>query len=53
MALHHKHGITTQSYAVLDPITRQPGGPVHVLAEQIARNKGWTVDQVLLSWANQ
>lgn len=53
MDLHHQHKIVTQSYAVLDPITKQPGGPVHVLAEEIAWKKGWTVDQVLLSWAKQ
>ena len=53
MDLHHKYGITTQTYAALDPITKQPGGPVHVLAEELAWKKGWAVEQVLLSCANQ
>ncbi|KAK7681594.1 hypothetical protein QCA50_015327 [Cerrena zonata] len=45
-----KHGIVTEAYSSLAPITRFPGGPVDKPVESAAERLGASPTQVLLSW---
>ncbi|KAF8586934.1 Aldo/keto reductase [Ramaria rubella] len=45
-----KHGIVTEAYSSLTPITKTPGGPVDKPVEQAAKRLGATPAQVILSW---
>jgi len=44
------HGIVTEAYSALDPITRRPGGPVDAPLAAISRRHKVAPDQVLLAW---
>ncbi|KAI0067043.1 Aldo/keto reductase [Artomyces pyxidatus] len=44
------HGIVTEAYSALIPITQKPGGPVDRPVGTIATRLGVTADQVLLAW---
>ncbi|KAI0922615.1 hypothetical protein AcW1_002785 [Taiwanofungus camphoratus] len=46
-----QHGIVSEAYSVLIPITRQPNGPVDTPLKSIATRLGATIEQVLLAWA--
>jgi len=45
-----KHGIVTEAYSALSPITSLPGGPLDDPLSKIAKRLGATNDQVLLAW---
>ncbi|THH17928.1 hypothetical protein EW146_g2979 [Bondarzewia mesenterica] len=45
-----QHGIVTEAYSALTPITHQPGGPVDKPVNAIASRLGATADQVILAW---
>ncbi|KAI8994197.1 Aldo/keto reductase [Trametes punicea] len=45
-----KHGIVTEAYSSLQPITRYPGGPVDKPVNAAAKRLNATPVQVLLSW---
>jgi len=45
-----KHGIVTEAYSSLAPITRYPGGPVDEPVNAAAKRLGATPTQVILSW---
>ncbi|KAI0789823.1 Aldo/keto reductase [Abortiporus biennis] len=45
-----KHGIVTEAYSSLSPITRYPGGPVDKPVNAAAERLGATPTQVILSW---
>ncbi|GJE97123.1 aldo/keto reductase [Phanerochaete sordida] len=45
-----KHGIVTEAYSSLAPITRYPGGPVDKPVNAAAKRLGATPTQVILSW---
>ncbi|KZT31865.1 Aldo/keto reductase [Sistotremastrum suecicum HHB10207 ss-3] len=47
------HGIVTEAYSALDPITRRPGGPVDRPLAVISRRHNVTPEQVLLAWVRQ
>ncbi|KAH9012076.1 hypothetical protein EDB85DRAFT_2296793 [Lactarius pseudohatsudake] len=44
------HGIVSEAYSPLIPITHQSGGPVDKPLDEIAQRLGATTDQVLLAW---
>ncbi|KAK8849836.1 hypothetical protein IAR55_005172 [Kwoniella newhampshirensis] len=56
LALSQKHGIVTEAYSSLTPITRTPGGPADkvgaTIAEQLSKRYGKevTVGQTILDW---
>jgi len=45
------HGIITEAYSALTPVTSEPGGPLDKPLKAIAKRLGATEDQVLLAWA--
>jgi len=45
-----KHGIITEAYGSLTPITKLPGGPVDAPINTAAKRLGITPTQVLLAW---
>jgi diketogulonate reductase-like aldo/keto reductase len=45
-----KHGIVTEAYSSLSPITKMPGGPVDIPVACAAKRIGATPTQVILSW---
>ncbi|KII90622.1 hypothetical protein PLICRDRAFT_52347 [Plicaturopsis crispa FD-325 SS-3] len=45
-----KHGIVTEAYSSLTPITKTPGGPVDEPINVAAKRIGATPTQVILSW---
>jgi len=45
-----KHGIVTEAYSSLAPITRYPGGPVDAPVQAAAKRLNITPTQVILSW---
>ncbi|KAH9931679.1 Aldo/keto reductase [Epithele typhae] len=45
-----EHGIVTEAYSSLQPITKYPGGPVDKPVEAAAKRLGASTTQVLLSW---
>jgi len=47
-----KHGIVTEAYGTLAPITTYPGGPVDPVLAAIARRIGGTPGQVIFKWAH-
>lgn len=47
-----KHGIVTEAYSSLAPITRYPGGPVDKPVNAAAKRLGATPTQVILSWVH-
>jgi len=47
-----KHGIVTEAYNTLAPITAYPGGPVDPVLRTIARRIGGTPGQVIFKWAH-
>lgn len=53
VAFGKKHGIVTQSYSALTPLTKEPGGPVSEVVERLADKKGITEAQVILDWVKQ
>ncbi|KAH9067889.1 Aldo/keto reductase [Lactarius vividus] len=50
LAYTSAHGIVSEAYSALTPITHQPGGPVDKPLDEIAQRLGATTDQVLLAW---
>jgi len=50
LAYASAHGIVSEAYSALNPITRLPGGPVDKPVNEIAQRLGATADQVLLAW---
>ncbi|KAI0338423.1 Aldo/keto reductase [Trametopsis cervina] len=51
LELSAKHGIVTEAYSALIPITRQPGGPLDTPLKDISERLGVPTEQVLLAWA--
>ncbi|KAF9533292.1 Aldo/keto reductase [Crepidotus variabilis] len=47
---HAKHGIITEAYSSLAPITRYPGGPVDPVLEMIASKRKIATSQVIFLW---
>jgi len=47
---HATHGIVTEAYGSLAPITAFPGGPVDVPVEKAAQRLGITPTQVIFLW---
>ncbi|TFK52311.1 Aldo/keto reductase [Heliocybe sulcata] len=47
------HGIVTEAYSSLTPITKQPGGPVDTPVAAAARRLGASPVQVILKWVQQ
>ncbi|KAI0261214.1 Aldo/keto reductase [Gloeopeniophorella convolvens] len=45
-----QHGIVTEGYSALIPITQLPGGPLDAPLLEIAKRFDATTDQVLLAW---
>ncbi|KAG6864526.1 hypothetical protein C0991_008927 [Blastosporella zonata] len=45
-----KHGIVTEAYGSLAPITKFPGGPVDVPVNAAAKRLGCTPGQVIFAW---
>ena len=45
------HGIVSEAYSVLIPLTHQPGGPVDKPVNDIASRLQVKPEQVLLAWA--
>ncbi|KAG5651990.1 hypothetical protein H0H81_006672 [Sphagnurus paluster] len=50
LAYSTKHGIITEAYSSLTPITKFPGGPVDAPVNAAAKRLGMTPTQVILSW---
>ncbi|PCH36977.1 Aldo/keto reductase [Wolfiporia cocos MD-104 SS10] len=53
VAFGAQHGIVTEAYSVLIPITRQTGGPLDKPLKEIADRLGAQPEQVLLAWAKK
>lgn len=51
VAFGAQHGIVSEAYSVLIPITRHPGGAVDAPLQTIATRHGAQPEQVLLAWA--
>jgi diketogulonate reductase-like aldo/keto reductase len=47
-----KHGIVTEAYGSLAPITKYPGGPLDPVLATIAQRIGGTPGQVIFKWAH-
>ncbi|OAX34137.1 Aldo/keto reductase [Rhizopogon vinicolor AM-OR11-026] len=45
-----EHGIIIEAYSALQPITKDPSGPLDVPLNDIANRLGTSTDQVLLAW---
>jgi len=50
LAYASAHGIVSEAYSALIPITRIPGGPVDKPVNEVAQRLGAAADQVLLAW---
>ncbi|KXN86489.1 NAD/NADP-dependent indole-3-acetaldehyde reductase [Leucoagaricus sp. SymC.cos] len=50
LEFHTKHGIVTEGYSTLIPITRLPGGPVDAALAPAAKRLNATPVQVIFSW---
>ncbi|KIP10201.1 hypothetical protein PHLGIDRAFT_101545 [Phlebiopsis gigantea 11061_1 CR5-6] len=50
LELSAQHGIVTEAYSSLAPITRYPGGPVDKPVNAAAKRLGATPTQVILAW---
>jgi len=50
LTYHGTHGIVTEAYGSLAPITAFPGGPVDVPLEKAAKRLGITPTQVIFLW---
>ncbi|KAJ7673514.1 Aldo/keto reductase [Mycena rosella] len=50
LAYSAKHGIVTEAYSSLAPITKTPGGPVDAPVAAAAKRLGITPTQVILLW---
>ncbi|KAI9451785.1 Aldo/keto reductase [Russula earlei] len=50
LAFDAAHGIVSEAYSALTPITHRPGGPVDEPVNEIAQRLNATADQVLLAW---
>ncbi|KAH6904892.1 2,5-diketo-D-gluconic acid reductase [Coprinopsis sp. MPI-PUGE-AT-0042] len=50
LAYHASHGIVTEAYGSLAPITKFPGGPVDKPLEEAAKRLGVTTTQVIFLW---
>lgn len=48
-----KHGIVTEAYSSLTPVTKTPGGPVDAPVAAAARRLGATPVQAILKWVQQ
>ncbi|KAM0754513.1 Aldo/keto reductase [Meredithblackwellia eburnea MCA 4105] len=48
--LGRKEGIVSAAYSSLTPITKEPGGPVDDVLEEISEKEGITEGQVILDW---
>lgn len=46
----NEHGIVTEAYSALIPLTGQPGGPVDKPVNAIAKRLNLQAEQVLLAW---
>lgn len=46
----NQHGIVSEGYSALIPITRMPGGPLDLPLGQIAKRLNASWDQILLAW---
>ncbi|KAF9464109.1 Aldo/keto reductase, partial [Collybia nuda] len=46
----HKHGIVTEAYSSLAPITKYPGGLVDIPVNAAAKRRGATPDQIIMAW---
>lgn len=51
LAYHATHGIVTEAYSTLIPLTKQPGGPVDVILKEISERRRVSPAQVLFAWA--
>ncbi|GBE84651.1 Aldo/keto reductase [Sparassis latifolia] len=47
----NNHGVVSEAYSALIPLTRQPGGPVDAPVEAISERLNAKPEQVLLAWA--
>ncbi|KAG2131124.1 NADP-dependent oxidoreductase domain-containing protein [Suillus cothurnatus] len=45
-----EHGIVIEAYSALQPLTKEPSGPLDAPLNEIATRLGATTDQVLLAW---
>ncbi|KAJ3575352.1 hypothetical protein NP233_g1167 [Leucocoprinus birnbaumii] len=50
LEFHKKHGIVTEGYSPLTPITRYPGGPVDAAIAPAAKRLNATPAQVIFAW---
>lgn len=50
LAYHKKHGIATEAYAPLTPITKAQGGPIDSYTEALAKKYAVTSGEILLRW---
>ncbi|KZT52047.1 Aldo/keto reductase, partial [Calocera cornea HHB12733] len=53
LKLQEQHGILTESFGGLTPITKRPEGPLTPVLDEIAKKIGGTPGQVLLKWQEQ
>lgn len=53
LQLSAKHGIATEAYSSLTPITSAPGGPLDPVLAKIALRIGGTPAQVIFAWLRQ
>ncbi|KAF9445385.1 2,5-diketo-D-gluconic acid reductase, partial [Macrolepiota fuliginosa MF-IS2] len=51
LEFHTKHGIVTEGYSTLAPITWYPGGPLDPVLTRVAKRLNATTNQVLFAWA--
>ncbi|KAI0821089.1 Aldo/keto reductase [Irpex lacteus] len=51
LELGNAHGIVTEAYSPLYPLTSQPGGPLDTPLKEISARHGVAPEQVLLAWA--
>ncbi|KAL9711306.1 hypothetical protein Ac2012v2_005846 [Leucoagaricus gongylophorus] len=50
LEFHKKHGIVTEAYSSLSPITRYPGGPVDAALAKAAKRLNATPAQIIFLW---
>lgn len=50
LEFHKKHGILTEGYSSLLPVTRYPGGPVDSVLARAAKRLNATPTQIIFSW---
>lgn len=51
VSFHKEHGITTESYAPLTPVTRAKGGPLDSLLSTLAKKYAVDEGEIALRWA--